>query len=111
MAIPSRVLGAGVDSLKTVSICGDGTSTFTAAGTSAGDATTITHVYTNVSTVTAGSGVKLPQTEMGEVIIIRNSGAVALTVYPYDTNSSINSAGFGTINPDCSALFYALLTA
>lgn len=108
MAIPSRVLGAGVDSLKTVSICGDGTSTFTAAGTSAGDATTITHVYTNVSTVTAGSGVKLPQTEMGEVIIIRNSGAVALTVYPYDTNSSINSAGFGTINPDCSALFYAV---
>ena len=108
MAIPSRVLGAGVDSLKTVSICGDGISTFTAAGTSAGDATTITHVYTNVSTVTAGSGVKLPQTEMGEVIIIRNSGAVALTVYPYDTNSSINSAGFGTINPDCSALFYAV---
>jgi hypothetical protein len=79
-----------------------------AAGTSAGDATTISHVYTNVSTVTAGSGVKLPKAEMGETIIVKNSGANPLTVYPYSATDTINTAGYGTINTDCSALFYAV---
>ena len=56
MAIPSRVLGAGVDSLKTVSICGDGISAVTAAGTSAGNALQLTYVYTNVTSAAAGTG-------------------------------------------------------
>ena len=108
MAIPSRVLGSGVNSLSTVSICGDGNASVTAAGTSAGDATQLTFVYNNVTTTGSGAGVKLPQTEMGETIIVRNGGANALTVYPYSTGSTINSAGYGTVNPDCSAMFYAV---
>jgi hypothetical protein len=108
MAIPSRVLGSGVSQLSTVSICGDGNAAVVAAGTSAGNATAITYVYNNVTTTPSGAGVKLPPTEMGEVIIVRNGGANALKVYPYDGNSSINSAGFGTINADCSAMFYAV---
>ena len=108
MAIPSRVLGAGVDSLKTVSICGDGTSTSTATGTSAGNALQITYVYTNVTSAAAGTGVKLPPTEMGETVIVKNSTANPITVYPYDAGSSINNAGFGTINADCSAMFFAV---
>ncbi|MFZ9885746.1 MAG: hypothetical protein ACO3ON_09900, partial [Ilumatobacteraceae bacterium] len=72
------------------------------------DATAITYVYNNVTTVGSGAGVKLPPTEMGETIIVKNSGANPLTVYPYDTGSSINNVGFGTINPDCSAMFYAV---
>lgn len=108
MAIPSRVLGSGVNGLSTVSICGDGNASVSAAGTSAGDATTLTYVYNNVTTVGAGAGVKLPPTEMGETIIVKNTSANPLTVYPYDTGSSINNVGFGTINPDCSALFFAV---
>jgi len=108
VAIPSRVLGSGISQLSTVSICGDGVASLEAAGTSAGNATAITYVYTNVTTVASGAGVKLPPTEMGETVIIKNTGANALTVYPYDANSSINNAGFGTINPDCSALFFAV---
>ena len=108
MAIPSRVLGSGINGLSTVSICGDGNASVSAAGTSAGDATAITYVYNNVTTVGSGAGVKLPPTEMGETIIVKNSGANPLTVYPYDTGSSINNVGFGTINPDCSAMFYAV---
>jgi hypothetical protein len=108
VSIPSRVLGAGVNQLATVSICGDGNAAVTAAGTSAGNATAITFVYNNVTTVASGAGVKLPQTEMGEVIIVKNSGANPLTVYPYSASSTINSAGFGTINPDCAALFFAV---
>jgi hypothetical protein len=80
----------------------------TAAGTSAGDATQLTYVYTNVTTVASGTGVKLPKAEMGETIIIRNGGANPLTVYPYSATDTINAAGFGTINVDCSAMFYAV---
>ena len=108
MAIPSRVLGAGVNSLATVSICGDGVSTATAAGTSAGNATQITYVYTNVDSAAVGTGVRLPQTEAGATVIVKNSTANPITVYPYDANSSINNVGFGTINPDCSAMFFAV---
>ena len=108
MAIPSRVLGAGVNSLATVSICGDGVSTATAAGTSAGNATQITYVYTNVNSAAVGTGVRLPQTEAGATVIVKNSTANPITVYPYDSNSSINNAGFGTISPDCSGMFFAV---
>ncbi|NDD96756.1 MAG: hypothetical protein EBZ93_04560 [Actinobacteria bacterium] len=108
MSIPSRVLGSGISQLSTVSICGDGTASLAAAGTSAGNATQITYVYNKVSTVASGAGVKLPKAEMGETIIIRNGGANALTVYPYSATDTINSAGFGTINTDCSAMFYAV---
>jgi hypothetical protein len=108
MAIPSRVLGAGVDSLKTVSICGDGISTATAAGTSAGNALQLTYVYTNVDSAAVGTGVRLPPTEMGETVIVKNSTANPITVYPYDTGSSIDNAGSGTINADCSAMFFAV---
>lgn len=108
MAIPSRVLGSGVNQLSTVSICGDGNASVTAAGTSAGNATQLTFVYNNVTTVGSGAGVKLPQTEMGETIIVRNGGANPLLVYPYDANSSINSVGSGLINTGCSALFFAV---
>lgn len=108
MAIPSRVLGSGINSLSTVSICGDGNGAVTAAGTSAGNATAVTYVYNNVTTVASGAGVKLPPTEMGETIIIRNGGANPLLVYPYDANSTINSVGSGLINTGCSALFFAV---
>jgi hypothetical protein len=108
VAIPSRVLGSGINSLSTVSICGDGAGAVTSAGTSAGNATELTHVYNNVSTVGSGEGVKLPPTEMGETIIVRNGGANQLTVYPYDAGSTINSAGTGLINIGSSALFFAV---
>jgi hypothetical protein len=91
-----------------VSICGDGVSTATAAGTSAGNATQITYVYTNVNSAAVGTGVRLPQTEAGATVIVKNSTANPITVYPYDANSSINNAGFGTINPDCSGMFFAV---
>lgn len=107
MPIPSRVLGSGINSLSTVSICGDGTSSVTAAGTSAGDATAVTYVYNNVTTVASGAGVKLPQTEMGETITVVNSGANVLTVYPYSTASTINGATSSELLPGGSCIYSA----
>jgi hypothetical protein len=108
MAIPSRVLGSGVNSLSTVSICGDGNASVSAAGTSAGAATAITFVYNNITTVASGAGVKLPPTEMGELIWITNSGANALTVYPYEAASTINGASSAVINIGSAAAFFAV---
>ena len=108
MAIPSRVLGSGVNQLSTVSICGDGNASASAAGTSAGNATAITFVYNNITTVASGAGVKLPPTEMGELIWITNSGANALIVYPYEATSTINATTSATINKGCAAAFFAI---
>ena len=108
MAIPSRVLGSGVNSLSTLCICGDGNASAAAAGTSAGNATQISYVYTNVTTTGAGAGVKLPPTEMGELIWITNSGANALIVYPYEATSTINATTSATINKGCAAAFFAI---
>jgi hypothetical protein len=107
VAIPSRVLGSGINSLSTVSICGDGAGAVTAAGTSAGNATELTHVYNNVSTVGSSEGVKLPPTELGETIIVRNGGANPLTVYPYDTAAPLTRRGRGN-QYGSSALFFAV---
>jgi hypothetical protein len=108
MAIPSRVLGSGVSQLSTVSICGDGNASVVAAGTSADNATAITYVYNNVTTTPSGAGVKLPPTEMGELIWITNSGANALTVYPYEATSTLNATTAATINKNCAAVFFAI---
>jgi len=104
MAIPSQVLGSGVNSLSTVAICGDGNASVTAAGTSAGDATAITYVYNNI---TSGTGVKLPPTESGETITLVNSGTSVVTVYPYDTGSTINGAASSELLPGGSVILSA----
>ena len=44
---------------------------------------------------------------MGEVIEIVNSGANVLTIYPYDTNSTINGAASSELLPGGSALYSA----
>lgn len=107
MPIPSRVLGSGINSLSTIAICGDGNNSATAAGTSAGDATTITYVYTNVSTVTSGAGVKLPPTEAGETITVANTGANVLTIYPNTTGSTINGTTSSELLPGGTATYIA----
>jgi len=107
MAIPSRVLNSGVTQLSTVSICGDGNASVTAAGTSAGDATTLTYVYNNVTTVGVGAGVKLPTTEMGATVIIANSGAHTLSVYP-PAGSTLNGGSSASIAVNHASIFFAV---
>ena len=107
MAIPSRVLGSGLSQLSTVSICGDGMDDIVAAGTSSGNATQLTHVYNSVDTTAVNSGVKLPPTEMGAMVIVANSGANALTVYPQN-GSTINISSSASIPKDHTTLFFAV---
>lgn len=108
MSIPSRVLGSGISQLSTVSICGDGKDAIVAAGTSAGDALQLTYVFNNVGTTASGSGVKLPPTEMGNVIYVTNSGANTLTVYPYNTSSTINATTSASVAANYTSIYFAV---
>jgi hypothetical protein len=45
---------------------------------------------------------------MGELIWITNSGANALTVYPYEATSTLNATTAATINKNCAAVFFAI---
>jgi hypothetical protein len=107
MPIPSRVLGSGVNSLSTVSICGDGGDDLTATGTSAGDALQLVYVFTSVDTTPPNSGVKLPPTEMGASVVVSNSGAHSLTVYP-PTGSTLNGGSSANIAANHATLFFAV---
>jgi hypothetical protein len=93
--------------LSTVAICGDGMDDIVAAGTSAESATQLTHIFNSVDTAPSGSGVKLPTTEMGAVIVVANSGAHSLKVYP-QSGSTINQTTSATIAKDHSSIFFAV---
>jgi len=107
MAIPSRVLGSGISQLSTVSICGDGADDLVAVGTSAGNALQLTHVYNSVDTTPPSTGVKLPTTEMGATIMIANSGAHTLTVYP-PSGSTLNGGASASIAVNHASIFFAV---
>jgi len=104
MTLPSRVLGSGLSQLSTVSICGDGLDDVVAAGTSAGDATQLTHVFVSVNTTPSNAGVKLPKCETGALLFISNSGAQTLTVYPY-SGDTINTTTSSSIAQNYASIF------
>jgi len=90
MAIPSRILSAGNSPLATVSIAGDGATGLVATGSTAADALQLSAVWNTFTTGSAG-GAKLPPTEVGAMVGIRNDSGNTITVYPA-TSSTINAA-------------------
>lgn len=107
MPIPSRVLNSGSNSLATVSICGDGSAGLTAAGTNAATALQLVKVYNNLTSVAAGTGVKLPPTEEGETIFIANSGTSPVKVYPYEGATTISGSSYINLAKGFSCVLFA----
>lgn len=69
--------------------------TVTAAGTIITDATDLTAVRNNVTTVAASTGVQLPAVPIGTDVWVRNSGANALNVFPDGAGIKINGGTDG----------------
>jgi len=67
-----------------------------AAGATLATATDLTKDFNVVSTVAAGTGVSLMPTTGGMSIIVVNTGANALNVYPDSASAQIDSLGVGT---------------
>lgn len=111
MTIPSRVLGAGASQLMTVAICGDGVDGLTATGSTRSDALQLTKIYNSIDTATAGTGVKLPPTQMGATIYIANSGNSTINVYPYEAATTVNQTTSASIPKDHTSILFAVTHA
>lgn len=107
MAIPSRILASGNSPLSTISIAGDGATGLVATGSSATDALQLSAVFNTLTTSAASTGVKLPPTEAGALVGIRNDSGQTITVYPA-TGSTINAAASSySLATAKTALFFA----
>jgi len=90
MAIPSRVMGAGNSASSATQICGDVADALTASGTTNADALQLSAIINRVTTTAASTGVRLMLPEAGSQVVVVNSGANALLVYP-GTGAQINA--------------------
>jgi len=85
------------------------TTGISSAGGSQGTATALTTEINVVSTVTGGQGVRLPTAVAGMVLIINNTSATPVNVYPA-TGGAINSGGTNVSyqhTPGASIQYYA----
>jgi hypothetical protein len=105
MAFPSRVQGAGQSGGATTAICGDVQPAVTATGSSATDALSVSAVVVRSATTASGTGVKLPTVEVGAMMVVRNDGAEALTVYP-QTGTTVNGSASDTIAAGKANLYF-----
>lgn len=122
MAIPTRLMGSGCSAAQAVNICGDVVDSITAAGSTNADATQLSAAINRVTTTAASTGVRLMLPEQGSQVVVINSGANALTVYP-GTGAQINaltatSGGFSVASGGralfigtSSANWFAILSA
>jgi hypothetical protein len=92
MAFPSRIMGAGNSPLSAESICGTGAVGLVALGSTAADALQLNVSNNTITTSAASTGVKLPPTESGARMTIRNDSGQTITIYPFNTSSTINAA-------------------
>lgn len=108
MAIPSRILASGNSPLATISIAGDGATALVAVGSTASDALQLSAVYNTITTSSASTGVKLPPTEAGAMVGIRNDSGQTITVYPYNTSSTVNAGATSvTLGTALSMILFA----
>lgn len=68
----------------------------TAAGTIITDALDLTAVFNHVTTAAASTGVQLWDAPIGVEIIVVNSGANALNVWPHDGSGTLNGGAAGS---------------
>jgi hypothetical protein len=111
MSFPSRIMGAGNSPLSAQTICGDGAVGLVATGTTAADALQLNVSLNTLTTSAASTGVKLPPTEMGAQVIIRNDSGQTITVYPYNTSSTINAAAASVTVANTKTILLAATSA
>lgn len=90
MPIPTRLMGVGLVAAQAQNICGDVFDSITAAGSTNADATQLSGAINRVTTTAASTGVRLMLPEVGSSVVVVNSGANALLVYP-GTGAQINA--------------------
>lgn len=97
MTFPSRVLAAGNSPLSASAICGGGTTGLVAVGSTAATALQLTTTSNAITTSSASTGVKLPATEQGGEVWIRNDSGQTITVYPFETSGTTFNAAAANV--------------
>jgi hypothetical protein len=82
MAWAKEIMQGGLSPQTAKSMAGGANAAVSAAGTTAGTATTIGSSMSIITTAAASSGVRLPSLEIGDETEILNVGANAVIVYP-----------------------------
>jgi len=85
---PSHVLASGQSPLGTRAIAGAGATGLVALGTNQATALQLSSSMNAITTSSASTGVKLPATEEGLDIWIRNDSGQTITVYPFETSGT-----------------------
>jgi hypothetical protein len=67
----------------------------TAAGTVIGDALALVSLVNVVSTAAASTGVKLPDSPIGQPVIVQNNGANAINIFPHSASGTLNGGSAG----------------
>jgi len=111
MAFLSRIMGAGNSSLSAQVICGEGAVGLVATGTTAADALQLNVSNNTITTSAASTGVKLPPCEVGAEMIIRNDSGQTITVYPFNTSTTMNAAAASVTVANTKTILLAATSA
>ena len=95
MALALDIMKGGFSAGSAKAIGGQVQNTISAAGTVITDATDLIFSISIVTTAAAGSGVQIPNAEIGDSVHVLNLGANAVTVYPPSSSSQINALTAG----------------
>lgn len=95
--IPSHVLASGNSPMATRSIAGGGATGLVAVGTNQATALQLSTTTNAITTSSASTGVKLPPTEEGMEIWIRNDSGQTITVYPFETSGTTFNAAASNV--------------
>ena len=74
----------------------------TATGTTIADALALTSFINLVGTAAASTGVKLPDVQIGGIVVVQNNGANALNVFPHLSLGTLNG-GLAGVAVTCAA--------
>jgi len=110
----SDVIGLGCPTpLAEYLVSGSVAATVSAGGSTITDAVALTKLVNNVSTVSAGQGVKLPDEDIGVPVIVRSAGNAQLNVYPPSSSGTINNltAGVALLLPSQTVATFTRLTS
>lgn len=95
--IPSHILAAGNSPLSVRTIVGGGATGLVATGTNQATALQLSASQNAITTSSASTGVKLPVTEEGAEIWIRNDSGQTITIYPFETSGTTFNAAASSV--------------
>lgn len=95
--VPSHILAAGNSPLTTRTIVGGGATGLVAVGTNQATALQLSASQNAITTSAGSTGVKLPATEEGAEIWIRNDSGQTITVYPFETSGTTFNAAASNV--------------